>query len=769
MASMASDAIYTGGKGSNAPWSAALQHGPWRRRNRLSSSLEALERFLERAGFDRAPWLAVAFAAGIGAWFELGNGRLWTALVALCGGIVLLAAAGIRSDGRFPFLRLALITVPAVVALGCVTVWIKSEVVGADPIARPMVAELTGEVLARDDQPARGRVRLVLVTREPGTGRPIKVRINIPLEAAAEELAEGAIIRLRARLMPPTPPMLPGSYDFARMAWYAGLSATGSSLGEPVVVQEAPRSASLERLQRSLSEHIHSRLDGSPGGIAAAFASGDRGGIADADEDAMRDSGLTHLLSVSGLHVSAVVAVTYFISIKLFALWPWLALRVRLPILAAGSAAVAGIGYTLLTGAEVPTVRSCLGALLVLLALALGREPLSLRMLAVAAGCVMLIWPEAAVGPSFQMSFGSVIAIIALAGSAPMRRFMAPREEPWWTLTLRRLALLVLTGLVIEFAILPIGLFHFHKAGVYGALANVVAIPLTTFVIMPLTAIALALDLVGGGAPVWWLCGKSVGLLLGIAHFTAAQPGAVTRLPAMGSGPFALFLAGALWLALWRGKVRLLGLIPAFAAALMLAQLRPPDLLVSGDGRHVGIVGEGEDRLLMLRDSRSSFASDTLLELAGMSGEIVPLANWNGARCSPDFCTAELERGGRTWRLLIGRSRDPVAERELAAACDISDIVISDRWLPRSCRPKWLKADRNLLDRTGGLAIDLERGRVATVAQEQGEHAWWNPRHSQNRAPRPQPTPANDAMPVAIVPGGAVQPNSSGRPRDPGQ
>jgi hypothetical protein len=93
-------------------------------------------------------------------------------------------------------------------------------------------------------------------------------------------------------------------------------------------------------------------------------------------------------------------------------LWPWLALRVRLPILAAGAAAAGGLGYTLLTGSEVPTVRSCIGALLVLLALALGREPLSLRLLAVAAICVMLLWPEAVVGPSFQMSFGAVIAIV---------------------------------------------------------------------------------------------------------------------------------------------------------------------------------------------------------------------------------------------------------------------------------------------------------------------------------------------------------------------
>jgi len=82
-------------------------------------------------------------------------------------------------------------------------------------------------------------------------------------------------------------------------------------------------------------------------------------------------------------------------------------LRVRLPILASAIGALAGLGYTLLTGAQVPTVRSCVVALLVLGALALGREALSTRMLAVAALVVLLLWPESIVGPSFQMSFAA--------------------------------------------------------------------------------------------------------------------------------------------------------------------------------------------------------------------------------------------------------------------------------------------------------------------------------------------------------------------------
>jgi len=281
-------------------------------------------------------------------------------------------------------------------------------------------------------------------------------------------------------------------------------------------------------------------------------------------------------------------------------------------------------------------------------------------------------------------------------------------------------------------ALMPIGLFHFHRAGVYGALANVVAIPLTTLATMPLIALALLFDLFGAGAPFWWLAGKTLELLLGLAHETAALPGAVNRLPSMGTGAFLLFVVGGLWLALWRGRVRLWGLIPAAIGCFALSQLRPPDLLVSGDGRHVGIAGESGDDLLVLRASRSDYIRDNLIELTGMSGQTRLIDEWPGARCNRDFCVIKLRRGDRDWRLLIGRGEYPAPKDELAAACERVDLVISARFLPQRCRPRWLKVDQHLLKRSGGLTIDLSSAALRTVAQMEGGHGWWP-------APAPQP------------------------------
>lgn len=703
---------------------AAVQR-PWRMRDAMSRFAGWIEGSLATSGFDRGPWLIVAFAAGIGSWFLLANPWQWIGAIALAALLSLSALSLWKGEEGRAHLRLAGTAIGLAFAVGLVVIWARSEVVGATALPHPTMMKIDGRILERQEQPAEDRIRLVLATRDPEAGRTIKVRVNVPEKDDSITFNEGTRVRLRVRLMPPSPPLLPGAYDFARSAWFEGYAATGSLVGEIELV-EPPRGGDGEiaRVQRWLSAHVRENLGGSAGSIAAAFASGDRGAISEADEIAMRDSGLTHLLSISGLHVSAVIAAAYVLALKLLALWPWLTLRVRLPLVAAAIGAGAGIGYTLLTGAQVPTVRSCVGAVLVLIALALGRQPLSMRMVAVAAGVVLLLWPETLVGPSFQMSFAAVISIVALHNSSPVREFLAPREEQWGRWLGRRVLMLFITGLVIEIALTPIVLFHFHRAGIYGAFANVIAIPLVTFVSMPLIAIALCFDLVGLGSPFWWLVGKSLDLLLAIARTTAAQPGAVKLMPHIGILNVLLFVAGGLWLALWKGRGRLWGLAPALLGAALLSQASAPDLLIARDGADVGLV-DPAGSLYVLRNKPGSYAQENLVELAGAEALPRSMADWPGARCSSDFCSIPMRRSDKVWHLLVARSRERIDERALAAACERSDIVIADRWLPRSCRPRWLKADGRYLDAQGGTTIYLEDRRIETVAAHQGMHGWW--------------------------------------------
>ncbi|HYI43117.1 MAG TPA: ComEC/Rec2 family competence protein, partial [Sphingomicrobium sp.] len=277
----------------------------------------------------------------------------------------------------------------------------------------------------------------------------------------------------------------------------------------------------------------------------------------------------------------------------------------------------------------------------------------------------------------------------------------------------------------------PFALYHFHRAGLYGIGANLLAIPLTTFVIMPLEAGALLLDAIGLGTPLWYLTGRSIDLLLLVAHTVGNAKGAVATLALMPVHAFALIIAGGLWLCLWTSRVRTLGLLP-FALGAVLAGASPkPDLLVTGDGRHLAIVSDSGVPLL-LRDRSGDFVRTLLAESSGFDGDPAALGTAPNASCSRDSCIADVDRGGRRWRVMATRSSTLFPWVQLVRACAEADIVVADRRLPAACAPRWLKLDRARLERTGGAAIYLgTHARVETVAGRVGRHRWaTRPRNS---------------------------------------
>jgi competence protein ComEC len=437
----------------------------------------------------------------------------------------------------------------------------------------------------------------------------------------------------------------------------------------------------------------------------------------------MRRSGLTHLLSVSGLHIAAVVAFAMFLTLKLLALSEWLALRFNLVLVSAGAAAAAGIGYTLLTGAQVPTVRSCIAALLILGGIALGRDAISIRLIAVGALVVLLFRPEALAGASFQMSFAAVTAIVALHSTTWSRKWFQRREEGVPARVTRALLAMVATGLVVELALVPLALFHFHRSGLYGVGANIVAIPLTTFVIMPLEAGALLFDVVGWGGPLWLLCGAAIDGLLRLAHAVASTKGAVALMPSMPGWAFGLMIVGGIWLCLWNTRIRLFGLIPAAVGAAGALLAPAPDLLITGDGKHMAVVREGTP--LLLRDRAGDFVRQLFAEASGFDGDPGDLGAQPYSVCSRDACVAVVRNGDREWRVLATRSNYRMDWASIAHACAKADIVVSDRRLPRGCTPRWLKLDREALARTGGVAIYFgDAAQIDSVAHRIGEHPW---------------------------------------------
>ncbi|MBU6166300.1 MAG: ComEC/Rec2 family competence protein [Alphaproteobacteria bacterium] len=664
-------------------------------------------------------WLPVMLAAGIALWFALPwapwRQAAMLAATALAGGAAL---------ARWRLLAASAL----MLALGLAAVELRVAMNAHAVLAQRQFTQLHGTVAAVEPLPF-GAQRLIIVA--DAGHRPDGVeRLRLRLPAGQPALLPGSRIAVRALLSPPAAAAVPGGYDVARRAWFDGIGASGVALG-PVAVTAMPAAglasglaSGLAGLRSAIQARITAAVPGEAGAVAAAFVTGQQGAIPPATAQAMRDAGLAHLLSISGLHIAVVVGTMAWLLRRTLALSPWLALRVPVPTLALAGGALAGLAYTLLAGAQVPTVRAVTVAGIVVLGMMLGRQALSLRLVAAAAAAILLVRPEALLGASFQMSFAAVIGIIALYES-PLGRWLgaSQEDEAWWHWLARHGAALLATGLVAEAALAGIGLYHFGRSGLYGVLANLLAIPWTSLVAMPALMLALLGEAVGIGWG-WPLAGWALQRLIDLADVTAAMPGAVIVTGAVPGPAFAVAAAGGLWLALWRGGSRWLGLAGVAAGVALALASPPPDVLINADGRQLA-VRLADGRLAHARGRMGDWLLDNMAEAMGSDpADALWLGQVAGARCSEDACVADILRGSRRWRLLAITSRYLLPRSNMEPVCRAADVVVADRRLPAWCRPRWLKLDRTSLAQTGAVAIWLDGRRVAVAADAAGDRPW---------------------------------------------
>jgi competence protein ComEC len=661
-------------------------------------------------------WAPVALGAGILCWFllpELGQRRA-----------VLLAAAGILLAGLALGRRRGAVLASggALVALGLLAADLRSRTV-APPMLyhRLTAAPVTGTLLGLELREGGARTRLLILRDETADSPPVRVWVTIPGPPPGW-MEAGRRLLVPAVLGPHPPPMLPAAHDSARRAWFLGVSATGRATGAPVALEGgSPRAVPLAGLRADIARLFDRQVGGDAGAVATALVTGQQGQIAPPVLEAMRVAGLVHLLTVSGFHVGVAAAAAFFLARWTLALSPWLALRFPVRALAALAAGLAATFYALVAGAGVPAVRAAIIALVVALAVALGRNPLSIRLLALAATLVMLLRPEALMGPSFQLSFAAVLALILLADSRPGRAWLAPRREDGPAVRLGRWILaLAASGLVVELALTPIAATHFGRSGLYGMVANMAAIPLTSFVVMPLVALTLLAAPLGLAGPAGALLRPAAEALIGIGETVAGWPGAQLTAAAVPLSAQLAGLLGFLMLALFRGPLRWLGLVPLGAGLLLFAAGSRPDLLVSPDGTHLGVVADG--RLFMLRATRGGMAERVFREQAN-AAEVLRIDRLPGARCTREACAFAV--GARQpLRVFAIRSARRIDAGELARQCADADLVVAPRPMPGFCRPRWLLLDREALKATGAVAIHAASRRVDSVAARAGDHPW---------------------------------------------
>ncbi|MGH7101798.1 MAG: ComEC/Rec2 family competence protein [Acetobacteraceae bacterium] len=667
-------------------------------------------------------WLPVVLASGVLFYFTLDHEPTWW-LGPVFAGTGIAAAFRCRAH---PLLAAPLL-IPACFGLGISAATFATS--RAPPLALlPRHAVIvTGSVSMVEPLPNGSRITISKprLNNAPPLARTLRIRLR---RGDPIHLVPGDTVSLRALLQPPFPPSYPGAWDVQRSSYFSGFGGYGFALGPATRIARRPPGFGrlLEAVRDGIMRRIRQILPGPEGAIAATLMTGISTAIPTSDRDAFRDSGLAHLLAVAGLHIGIVMGFVFILSRVGWALSEHATLFWPTKTLAALAALAAGGLYMLLTGMHVPIMRSFAMAVLAVAGLIAGRRVFSMRGLALAAVLLLLLAPAEAVGVSFQMSFAAVLVLIS--GYEALRPWLSHlHAERTWR---RRISLHVLALLLTSFlagtAALPFAAYHFGHIQVYYVLANLVAVPVTAFWVMPAGLVALALMPVHLERLALIPMGWGIHVLLVIARSVAALPAArvtVPHLPAWGLGITAL---GLCWLCLWSSRMRLAGM-PLILAGLATAFLmRPPDILVS---RTAGLIGFSTASGVFVQKTgrgASRFTRDAWTEL--WPGQIFHPLPREGTRadgaisCQPDYCLFR-PRPGAASALLLRTEGTP-------DPCPPASIVIAphpDRY--RCAAGNAPVVDRFSVWRDGPYAVWLDQGAVRIVSDRllRGDRPWIPP------------------------------------------
>lgn len=593
-------------------------------------------------------WLAVAFGTGIALYFAAyQEPALW--MLALLAATALLVHVFARRVGLWGLASGALLAI----ALGAVIGKLRTEFMRAPVLAQPVNSMLVRGwvelVEPRSTQGQRVTIKVRSMDRLSPEAWPWRVRVRSMRED--KSLTPGTPVRVRANLAAPQPPTLPGDFDFGRYAWFNALGGIGLASG-PIVIEETDEpppftlrlKAANESVRFWITRKIMAGLPGETGAIAAALITGERGGISDATNNAYRDSGLFHILSISGLHM-VVMAGAIFVLIRttLAAIAP-VALNYPIKKWAAGGALIGALGYLLISGSSFATVRSYLMISIMFIAVMLDRNAVALRNVALSAMLILFLFPESVFDPGFQMSYAAVTGLISIYEAIRAREAALPEGTPPKGVLgtgASHFSGIMTSTIIASAAVAPFGIYHFHNTQLMAMFANLVALPLCDIYVMPLAlAVLIALPF---GLEQWplWAMGFGIDGMTTVARWVGALPVSVVRIPSIPTASFVLMIVGGLWLLLWSRRWRLLGLIPIVLGLLWTPNRLKPDMIVSRDGTTVAVRGP-DGRLSAIAVRGGMFELARWLEYDGDTRPAKDVAAAQAFHCDALGCTSHI-------------------------------------------------------------------------------------------------------------------------------
>ncbi|UXT48722.1 ComEC/Rec2 family competence protein [Agrobacterium tumefaciens] len=683
--------------------------------------------------------------------------------------IAFLLAAGLALFRRYDTgLSAASCSIVAFLLLGMLLADLETRRAGTVVLDTPVTTTITGTVTRREVD-ARGdwryMVRLV-ATEAPQLSRPPE-RVSLLARGGGEPVALGATIRGKARLSPPSGPALPGLNDFAFASYFKGVGATGFFYKPPRMIMSPESEVAaatgllewadmrLYGLRSAIAERIRGTIGGDAGAFAASIVTDERQAISAETMEALRLSGLAHIVAISGLNM-ALAAGIFFVGLRLgFSLFPAFAQRWPVKKISAFAALLMTLAYYLISGFAVSAERAWLMMSVMLIAVLFDQPSLSLRNVALSALVILALSPSEIMGPSFQMSFAATIALVSAYAWWSRRRSDHERlsigRRPAW-MRAGEAAGAIIGGVIVTSLIggLSTAIYsaeHFHRVTTYGLFANLAAMPLMSLVVMPFGLVAMLLMPFGLDAPFLKVMGYGMALVIEVAGEVASWGGsAATGRP---HGWFiGLASSGFLLLTLLRSRLALLGipvLLVAFGLSATMAYRDAPDLLIHEGGELVALLEDGKvyttktrpqgfvygqwQRALLLPEqpvppaivktrtapTRVAFAARpklTLQELSAVARQMT--AALKDAEPGVFTCVRGIwcvaRAGSGEWIVVLEDGRFA------GKACDIADIVVVSRRTSFSqCRSGALLLNRDILRRIGSVEMNFAGSEQSAV------------------------------------------------------
>ncbi|MEI4195195.1 ComEC/Rec2 family competence protein [Roseovarius sp. E0-M6] len=651
-------------------------------------------------------WVPVCLAVGIGLYFSLPQEPTPGALMG-CGaaGAGLLAAALMVRRGAPRVIVGVAVALLGLSLAGGRAYWVSEPVLGFR-----YYGPVEGRIVAID-RSASDAMRLTLdrvtLFNVPPDETPARVRISLHGKIAGTAPIPGLVVMATAHLSPPGGPVEPGGFDFQRHAWFQRLGAVGYTRVPLMALAPSEPGPSAFRTRMALSRHVQGLLPGEAGAFAAAIMTGDRAGMSQDTLRALRVSNLAHLLAISGLHMGLLAGFVFALIRVALAAVPWVSLRLPAKKIAAGAALGVAAFYLALSGGNVSTERAFVMVAVVLFAVMLDRRALSLRAVALAAIIVLVLRPEALLGPGFQMSFAATTALIAVFAWVRDRKvWLGPR----W---LRPVAAVFISSLVAGLATAPFAAAHFNQIAHYGLIANLLSVPLMGVLVMPAAVLSVCLMPLKLDWIALWVMGQGLDWILGVAHRVAGLEGARGLVVAPGPWVLPLVAAGGLFLVLWHGRSRCLGLAPLCLGFLLWSWAERPDVLISEDGKLVGVMTP-KGRALS-KERGAGFVALNWLENDGdMADQDTASARW---------AQRPVPGPGELSVIALGGKR----EMRAFAGCGAGDLVVMpyepETPLGDGC---WALTPK-VLRKSGAVALYLREGgppEMITARQISGTRLW---------------------------------------------